>query len=65
MSRYLYPKHFLLNIARLGLVTISRKKRFEEYRCRVLGKGWVLGVFYPLARLQDIEDSDKKKFHEF
>ncbi len=48
------------NIARLGLINIvSRKKRFEEYRCRVPDKGWVLGVFYPLARLQDIRDNDK------
>jgi hypothetical protein len=54
MSQYPYPKHFLPNIASLGLITISRKKRFEEYRCRVPSKGWVLGVFYPLVRLQDI-----------
>jgi len=59
MSRYPYPKQFLRNIARLGLIIVSRKKRFEEYRCRVPNKGWVLGIFYPLARLQDIHDSDK------
>jgi hypothetical protein len=59
MSQYPYPKHFLPNIARLGLVTISRNKIFEKYRYRVPGKGWVLGIFYPLARLQDVLDNDK------
>jgi hypothetical protein len=35
----------LLNTKRFGILPISREKIVEEYRCRVPGKGWVLGIF--------------------
>ncbi len=30
---------------RLGFKPINKKKRAQEYKCRVQGKGWVLGIF--------------------
>jgi hypothetical protein len=44
----------LSNTKKFGVLPMSRDKRVEEYRCRVPSRDWVLGIFYPLARLQDI-----------
>jgi len=52
-------KAFLSNIARLGVLPISEKKKSKKYRCRVSSRSWVLGVFEPLVGLQDIWDNDK------
>jgi hypothetical protein len=38
-------KAFLSNTTRFGVLLISRKKRNEEYGCRVPNKGWALGIF--------------------
>ncbi len=55
-------KALLSNIGRLRVLPISRKKKIRKYRCRVSSRGWVLGIFEPLAGLQDIWDNDKTNF---
>jgi hypothetical protein len=32
---------------------------FEECRCKIPNRGWILVIYQPLAGLQDIWDSDQ------
>jgi len=52
-------KALLSNIARLGVLPLSRKKKTKKYRFKVSSRGWTLGIFEPLIGLQDIWDNDK------
>ncbi len=35
----------LLNAIRFGFILICNKSRIEKCRCRLPGKGWILGVY--------------------
>jgi hypothetical protein len=54
----------LSNTIRFGFILICSKSKAEECRCRVLGKGWVLGIYQPLVGLQDICDIDQNVYVE-
>ncbi len=45
MSQYPYPKHCCRTLRDLEFYPFSKKKRIEDYKYRVEGRGWVLGIF--------------------
>jgi hypothetical protein len=54
----------LLNTIKFGFIVVCNKSRVEECRCKILSKGWILGIYQPLARLQDIWDIDQNVYVE-
>jgi len=60
MSTYPYPRTFV-ELHQIWIY-ISQQKGVEKCRCKILSRGWILGIYLSFVGLQDIQDNDQNVY---